>query len=342
MRTLDQFLHPLFLDHDCVVVPGLGGFVCNRQAARYDEARQELVPPYRSVLFNERLIHHDGVLAQAVARAEGTTLDEAVALIEAEVDQLKQEIAAGKTVAIARVGRMYKGNQDRLQFMADEEMERMLRSFGLRKIPLRPLANASEIPATPAQPAPAKAGKVIALPDAESVVPLGRIAAAIAVPVIGGLGMFISDSWNSEGARLSAINVPAAVASYEPRFEGEAVPSWDDVQALAEEAAVAEPEMEAAEEVAPEAVGAPAALDENPGLYMLVAGAFSVEGNALTLAQELTAKGFDSEVFAQDGGLHIVTYATHVDEASARAHLAHLRTQAVSENAWLKPWKVIR
>lgn len=341
MRTLDQFLHPLFLDHDCVVVPGLGGFVCNRQAARYDESRQELVPPYRSVLFNERLIHHDGVLAQAVARAEGTTLDEAVARIEEEVGQLKQEIAAGKTVAIAHVGRIYKGNQDRLQFLADEEMERMLRSFGLRKIPLRPLAIAPVKPA-PAKAALGKAAKVIALPAAESTLPLGRIAAAIAVPVIGGLGMFISDSWDSQGARLSAINVPAAVTSYEPRFEGEAVPTWDDVQGLSEETVPADLSAEPAVESAPTPVGVPAALNENPGLYMLVAGAFSVEANALTLAQELNAKGFDSEVFAQDGGLHIVTYATHVDEASARAHLAHLRTQAVSENAWLKPWKVIR
>ena len=86
MRILDQYLHPLFLDHDCIVVPELGGFVCNRQSAQYDEARQELTPPYRSVLFNERLVHHDGVLAQAVSRAKGITFDEAVKAIALEVD----------------------------------------------------------------------------------------------------------------------------------------------------------------------------------------------------------------------------------------------------------------
>lgn len=337
MRTLDQFLHPLFLDHDCVVVPGLGGFVCNRQAARYDEARQELVPPYRSVLFNERLIHHDGALAQAVARAEGTTLDEAVARIEAEVDQIKNEIAAGKTVAIARVGRLYQGNQSRLQFMADEEMERMLRSFGLRKIPLRPLAT------SPVKPSPVKKepAKIIALPAAESTLPLGRIAAAIAVPVIGGLSMFIAESWEGQDARLSAFNVPAIVTSYEPRFEGEGVPTWEDAEGLEETPPIETPTADHVESIS-EAVGMPAALDESPGLFMLVAGAFSVEANALTLAQDLAAKGFDSEVFEQDGGLHIVTYATHIEEASARAHLTQLRTQSVSANAWLKPWKVIR
>lgn len=335
MRILDQFLHPLFLDHDCVVVPGLGGFVCNRQDARYDEARQELIPPYRSVLFNERLVHHDGVLAQAVARAEGITLDAAVALIESEVAALKADVLEGKTVSIARVGRLYKGNNDRVQFMADEEMERMLRSFGLRKIPLRPL-----VAKAPQKPAPTEP-KIIPLPAASSSVPLGRIAAAIAVPLIGGLGMFMADSWESQDARLSAIHVPSAVTTYEPRFEGEAVPTWDDIDALVEAATVEEPTMDAPRPTTEE-VGMPAALDEDPGLYMLVAGAFSLEENAATLAQELVSKGFDAEVFLQDGGLHIVTYATHIDERSARAHLEELRTQSVSANAWLKPWKVIR
>ena len=335
MRTLDQFLHPLFLDHDCVVVPGLGGFVCNRQPARYDEARQELTPPYRSVLFNERLVHHDGVLAQAVARAEGMTLDAAVALIESEVEAAKAEVFAGKTVTIARVGRLYKGNNERVQFIADEEMERMLQSFGLRKIPLRPLV--AEAPQTqrPTEP------KIIPLPAASSGVPIGRIAAAIAVPLIGGLGMFMADNWESQDARLSAINVPTAVTTYEPRFEGEAVPTWDDMDALVEAATAEVPTMDAPRPTTEE-VGMPAALDEDPGLYMLVAGAFSVEENAATLAAELVSSGFDAEVFVQDGGLHIVTYATHFDEHSARAHLAELRTQSVSENAWLKPWKVIR
>ena len=62
MNLLDHHLHRLFLDHDCIVVPGLGGFVCNRKPAKYDDSRQELIPPSRSILFNERIVHHDGEL----------------------------------------------------------------------------------------------------------------------------------------------------------------------------------------------------------------------------------------------------------------------------------------
>ncbi|MAI22564.1 MAG: hypothetical protein CMD33_08700 [Flavobacteriales bacterium] len=338
MHILDQYLHPLFLDHDCIVVPGLGGFVCNRQPAHYDEGRQELTPPYRSVLFNERLVHHDGVLAQAVSRAKGITLDQAVKEIELEVAQLKTEISGDKTVAIEGVGRLYKGKNERVKFLADEQMERMLRSFGLRNIPLRPIAAS-----TPKQPIPQPPkGKVITMPTPSVAAPLARIAAVLAVPVLGGLGMFVADSWEGQDVRMSAINVPEVVAAFEPRFEGEAVPSWDDIQAL-EEAVPVDPEIAVAlERPTTHDIGVPAALDENPGLYMLVAGAFSVEANAHLLANELAASGFDAEVFEQDGGLHIVTYATHLEEQSARMHLEELRKQRISQNAWLKPWKVIQ
>jgi hypothetical protein len=336
---LDQYLHRMFLDHDCVVVPGLGGFVCNRRAASYDEQRQELVPPSRSILFNERLVHHDGVLVQAVAHAESITFDEALKRVVEEAESLKRAIAAGKTVNIAHVGRLYTGSNQRVQFLADEEMERMLASFGLRRIPIRPLA-----PARIVKNAPSKS------PSTTKVIhmPLARVAAAIAVPVLGGIGMFMMDSWNGEDALMRPLSVTAVSSEYLPRFEGEAIPAWSDAEALEteeSETAVATPEEEPAvietAAIADQPVGVPAETNE-AGLYMLVAGAFSVEANAQTLALSLRENGFDAEVFLQDGGLHIVTFATHVEEDSARAHLELLRTQQISKNAWLKPWKVIR
>jgi len=336
---LDQYLHRMFLDHDCVVVPGLGGFVCNRRAASYDEQRQELVPPSRSILFNERLVHHDGVLVQAVAHAESITFDEALKRVEEEAETLKRAIAAGKTVNIAHVGRLYTGSNQRVQFLADEEMERMLASFGLRRIPIRPLA-----PARIVKNAPSKS------PSTTKVIhmPLARVAAAIAVPVLGGIGMFMMDSWNGEDALMRPLSVTAVSSEYLPRFEEEAIPAWSDAEALKTEepvTAVDTPEEEPAvietAAIADQPVGAPAETGQ-AGLYMLVAGAFSVEANAQTLALSLQENGFDAEVFLQDGGLHIVTFATHVEEDSARAHLELLRTQQISKNAWLKPWKVIR
>ena len=344
MTALNNHLHRLFLDHDCVVVPGLGGFVCNRQPARYDETLQELIPPSRGILFNQRLTHHDGVLVQTVAQSERITMDAALAKLEAEAEQIKRTLAAGKTATIAHVGRLYNGLNGRIQFLADEEMEKMLRSFGLLRIPLQPLTPEVSVAvpvAVPNDRVPMRPGRVVELPPAQ--LPLARIAAAIAVPILGGMGMFMMDGWNGQDALLSPLSVASSTAIYEPRFEGEAVPTWSDVAELsAHESESTRPSSAEPSEWMPEAITGTPTTAAEASFYMLVAGAFSLEENANALAEQLVNEGFDADVFLQDGGLHIVTFATHIDETSARAHLDVLHTQPASRSAWLKPWKIIR
>ena len=48
----------MFLDYDCVIIPELGGFVCNERTAWYDEDKEEMVPPSRDVLFNPNLVYN--------------------------------------------------------------------------------------------------------------------------------------------------------------------------------------------------------------------------------------------------------------------------------------------
>ena len=329
MNLLDHHLHRLFLDHDCIVVPGLGGFVCNRKPAKYDDSRQELIPPSRSILFNERIVHHDGVLVQSIARKLRISFDEALVQVEAESAALKAEMQGGKTVRIQQVGRLFFGEQGHMMFMPDEEMERILRSFGLKRIPL-PLLNA-QTEQKPIQPA----GRIISMPQAnlaENQAPWLRIAAAIAVPVIGGAGMFFADNMGDDAALMSAI--PVSIQSYDqafyqPRFVEEDVPTWESI--VEGKATNVEPIEDKIEEPKEALI-----VSESNAMYMLVAGSFSIESNALNLSAELTRKGFDSEVFRQDNGLHVVTYSTHFNENSARTQLAELRSESSTERAWLK------
>ena len=319
MNLLNHHLHRLFLDHDCVVVPGLGGFVCNRKPARYDESRQELVPPLRSVLFNERILHHDGVLVESIVRRECISFDEALAAVEAESASLKAYIQAGKTVRIHQVGRLFAGDEGRLQFMPDEEMVRILRSFGLKRIPLQPLEKqpSSErvLPASRIVP-------ISATTQPAEQSPWLRVAAAIAVPVIGGAGMFFMDYSGQDAALMSTLPLPAPThysAEYQPRFTEEAIPTWESIN--------------------PVDVGAEAYVEEEPKtghVFLLVAGSFSVQSNAINLSNDFNEQGFDSEVLLQESGLHLVTFATHFDEEMSRTEFSQLRIDESTSRAWLK------
>ncbi len=70
MISLSRHIELLLLEHDCVIVPGLGGFIANHAPARYNEQCDNMfLPPYRSVCFNSNLQTNDGLLVQAYMTA---------------------------------------------------------------------------------------------------------------------------------------------------------------------------------------------------------------------------------------------------------------------------------
>ena len=62
MIELSRHIECLMLKHDCVIVPGLGGFVTQYVPARYVSDEQLFLPPYRSVGFHSPLPLHNGFL----------------------------------------------------------------------------------------------------------------------------------------------------------------------------------------------------------------------------------------------------------------------------------------
>ena len=127
MQPVSDFLIqalPLLLhDHDCLVVPDLGGFVAHPVPARFDADKGEWVPPGRNVAFNPKLVVRDGLLEQEIRRATGCTNEAAAALIDREVDNLRLQIAAGQTREIPGLGRLYLGENDIIAFAPEPRID---------------------------------------------------------------------------------------------------------------------------------------------------------------------------------------------------------------------------
>ena len=65
MINLARHIEILLLEHDCVVIPGIGGFITNAEEARFLEQEWQMMPPYRTVRFNQALKSNDGLLVQS-------------------------------------------------------------------------------------------------------------------------------------------------------------------------------------------------------------------------------------------------------------------------------------
>ena len=72
MIELSRHIESLLLAHDCVIVPGLGGFVAHYVPARRIAEEQLFLPPSRSVGFNQQLTINDGLLVQSYMQAYDT------------------------------------------------------------------------------------------------------------------------------------------------------------------------------------------------------------------------------------------------------------------------------
>lgn len=357
MRFIALQLRRLFLDHDCVVVPGLGGFVFHLVPARYDADARVLIPPGREVVFNPRLIHNDGVLAHALAVGMGWPYADALSVIEQEAAQMRSALAAGGVVVLPEVGRLYR-EAGSVRFVADPALERDLRSFGLQRIPLLPLV----LPAAVVE----AEGEGVETPVVPFRRHLLRAAAVLAVPLSVGAALWLGTG--AAGDRFGFASPPSvASANYLPRFAVEALalpaPATEPVYEAAwandpaeirfhfrteqlsergvrivgqadafEGAVLAEAELPTSEpvEAVPEvpAVAADASFE-------VVVGAFALPANAARLAGRLVAEGRDAWTDVRGDGMTLVVWGGYGDAGEAEAARA-AAAAAGFNGAWVR------
>ena len=89
---LNNQIIDLLFEHDCVIIPGFGGFVAQYSAASFEEKKQTFTPPSKSILFNKNLINNDGLLAHKYVSSYQLTYEEALSLIEEEVALIKKPL----------------------------------------------------------------------------------------------------------------------------------------------------------------------------------------------------------------------------------------------------------
>ena len=237
-----KVLPGMFWDHDCVMLPGLGGFVCNPRSAWYDEAKRQIVPPSRDVLFNPRLTTNDGVVANELMAKHGLAYGEALKAVESLVDHVLAGLDKGETVEMPGLGKLYREEDQQLRFMADVEFEQMLQSFGHASIPLaaREAVRVDVAPkAAPVPMAALKNEEPLAAQSASTgdtpVIPfrvkLGRAAAAVAIPLTLAGAYLLAEPAGTETLLGSnpLWNAAPVTATYAPTDRHAALGAWEMV-----------------------------------------------------------------------------------------------------------------
>jgi len=320
MASMEKHISDLLCMHDCVIVPGLGGFVANHKPAEVVEERHQFRPPVKEIGFNRSLSHNDGLLAKHISQREQISWNESIERIQAFVADLRTKINQGERVRLQGIGSFRKDAVGNLQFTPKERNQLLPSSFGLYEFHYEPL------PYVPS-----------ARRDEEPVRQLfqsrsPRYWVSIAA-MFAGLFLFTSElkmpghqqietgSLNPAGNRTE---VPAASTSSDKE----------------------DAKMEISAETVAGKNNQPVETKENPGSeneqaqnnqpYHLIAASFRQEAPARHVLERLHGDGYaEATLMRSDQGRYRISLLAFPEREKAVNRLFELRKQKRFENVWL-------
>ena len=113
---VDKHISDLLFEHDCVIVPELGGFVANYAPAKIHPVKHTFTPPSKNISFNKNLKNNDGLLANHIATAEKTTYPEALKYISHFTSDTQTRLKKGEIVSVDEIGSLYLDTERNIQF----------------------------------------------------------------------------------------------------------------------------------------------------------------------------------------------------------------------------------
>lgn len=133
----------LLYQHNCVIVPDWGGFVCSVEPARIDQVSHLITPPAKRIMFNQNLKSNDGLLANKLAANNNISYNQALQFINDAVNHIKQQLNDSKQLDIAAFGSFRLNAEANYVFLPDKFNNYLYGSFGLQPLQSNPISEAT-------------------------------------------------------------------------------------------------------------------------------------------------------------------------------------------------------
>jgi hypothetical protein len=300
------FIRELLFGHDCVIIPGFGGFIGNFSPAHIDKITGTFYPPVKKISFNRNLNHNDGLLISKISRSTGVNYGDARHLVQEFVMEMTGKLARGEKVVFDHIGTFVNNHENNVQFEPEANINYYAGSFGLESFQCVPVRDYDvrkriirHIDKDPLKQASIRKN----LWRAAIIIPI--LALLIAIPLK-------TDLFKAK-VETTSMN-PLVTAEFENNKKAvdEALVIIPDssISVKPETPSIVKPETSVT--VKPETPAA--ALEYN---YRIITGSFKSEQNALSHVNSLKADGFNPEITQAASGFFRVTATTCRDMKTA-------------------------
>jgi len=140
MLDVSKYIKELLFIHDCVILPGFGGFVANYKPANIDDNLNVGFPPSKAIGFNRNLSKDDGLLINRLAESENLNYSEAKKSVQFFAEDIGVRIQRGERVNLDQLGCFFNDRRHNLLFEPSKELNYLADSFGLEQFELPKLS----------------------------------------------------------------------------------------------------------------------------------------------------------------------------------------------------------
>lgn len=326
MISVLDYTRKLLFEHDCVVLPDLGGFLAYFSHAFYSEQNALYHAPQKRVAFNEALKLDDGLLTHYITINEQITREEAQTRIRQFVEEVKNTIKEQGSILLEGIGKLETNDEGKLQFEPTVDTNFYAEGFGLKSVAISTAVVAALTENTKAdwtsgdRPAEELELEVPRRRRSRIVVYIGGIL-LIGTALFAGITQLPSESlksslnpfelittvkgWMASDKKSNTVKKEEVLVAQESKPVQEVVASEEVSQAPAvtpdkEDVAptVTTKVTPKVEEKAPESLvskvkeATPAPSSDENGEFLVIAGGFSKIENARNLTSKLQSNGY--------------------------------------------------
>ncbi|HQQ01897.1 MAG TPA: SPOR domain-containing protein [Bacteroidales bacterium] len=138
-NELKKLVVDLLPANECVIIPGLGGFITYKVSARINNAFHQIYPPAAKVGFNAALKANDGLLATHFAIQNGITYAQALEKIQEFAWHCISQLNDGKILNFPSIGDLQLDDSKNLIFNPDPHSNFLDDAFGLTPVSAVPI-----------------------------------------------------------------------------------------------------------------------------------------------------------------------------------------------------------
>ena len=366
MITLSHHIELLLLEHNCVIVPGLGGFIANTASAEYNDGPDGdklFIPPYRTIGFNPKLQINDGLLVQSYMQAYDTSYPAAYLQMEKDVEQLNMQLNLIGEYNLDGIGTLHKSLGQNVTLTSSEagiltpslygtySFEIKNISEAIREREIQNAANRTNISPIQTETDFKLEARAKDENKDEHVVPIKRkeknkqkehhygldIAVAAAAAIVIFMTFLVPNIKSMNGENETYIAGYTNKNAYGKKPETHKVSEINKKQAL--KASEANPSIDKEESHTSTAVERPtkhnAADNTIKNKFTIVLASYVTETNSNNLIKDLEAQGIPGAKFVKNGQASHVIYSSYPSQKDAYDALAILRKQS---SAFAEAW----